>query len=114
MNKYFFKKVLDFCCYCGIINSVKGITNEIETPRKKIKKNRKRCLTFSTFFAIIILTKEKELSKMTIESMRKLKAEIHKELVDFIFENTDTDDEMDELWQYVIELAQKELEYGNK
>ena len=51
---------------------------------------------------------------MTRESMRKLKAEIHKELVDFIFENTDTDDEMDELWLYVIELAQKELEYGNK
>ena len=41
MNKYFFKKVLDFCCYCGIINSVKGITNEIETPRKKIKKVKK-------------------------------------------------------------------------
>lgn len=51
---------------------------------------------------------------MTRESMRKLKAEIHKELVDFIFENTDTDDEMDELWLYVIELAQKELECGNK
>ena len=51
---------------------------------------------------------------MTRESMRKLKAEIHKELVDFIFEETDTDDEMDELWLYVIELAQKELEYGNK
>lgn len=51
---------------------------------------------------------------MTRESMRKLKAEIHKELVDFIFEETDTDDEIDELWLYVIELAQKELECGNK
>lgn len=51
---------------------------------------------------------------MTRESMRKLKAEIHKELVDFIFEEADTDDEMDELWLYVIELAQKELEWGNK
>ena len=51
---------------------------------------------------------------MTRESMRKLKAEIHKELVDFIFEEADTDDEMDELWSYVIELAQKELECGNK
>ena len=51
---------------------------------------------------------------MKKESMRKLKAEIYKELVDFIFEETDTDDEMDELWRYVIELAQKELEYGAK
>ena len=46
--------------------------------------------------------------------MRKLKAEIHKELVDFILEETNTDDEMDELWKYVIELAQKELEYRDK
>ena len=53
MNKYFFKKVLDFCCYCGIINSVKGITNEIETPRKKNKKKLKKVLTSSTQGAII-------------------------------------------------------------
>lgn len=51
---------------------------------------------------------------MSKESMRKLKAEIHKELVDFILEETNTDDEMDELWKYVIELAQKELEYRDK
>lgn len=50
---------------------------------------------------------------MSKESIRKLKAEIYKELVNFIFEETDTDDEMNELWQYVIELAQKELVYGN-
>ena len=41
--------------------------------------------------------------------MRKLKAEIYEDLVNFIFEETDTDDEMDELWKYVIELAQKNL-----
>ena len=51
---------------------------------------------------------------MSKESMRKLKAEIHKELVDFILEETNTDDEMDELWKYVIELDQKELEYRDK
>ncbi len=50
---------------------------------------------------------------MTKESMRKLKAEIYEDLVNFIFEETDTDDEMNELWQYVIEIAQKELVYGN-
>ena len=50
---------------------------------------------------------------MKNNTLEELKTEIYKDLVNFIFEETNTDDEMNELWQYVIELAQKELVYGN-
>jgi hypothetical protein len=41
--------------------------------------------------------------------IRKMKAKLHRTLVDMIMKEKYSDKEMNELWEYVKELAEKEI-----
>jgi hypothetical protein len=67
-------------------------------------------LTFAQLYCIIILETEREVNQMDNKiEIRKMKAKLHRTLVDMIMKEKYSDKEMNELWEYVKELAEKEI-----